>query len=155
MDIYITKKNTTDDAFTLAPLDSLPHMHIVTCPVIVKTDANGNLYIATSEDQNAIPNLIKLKKVLLKQQFKEDPDKPRLLDDIIWIKPSPIMYYKKEKIMVPFNKMITGMPLKLQLSCKTMNMYSLDKPYNSYNMYFTVDYVMVDDKFDWNIIGIS
>ena len=155
MDIFITKKVSTDDAFQLAPLDSLPHLHIITSPVIVKTDANNNLYIASSEDMNIIPNLIKLKKVLLKQQYKEDSDKPKLLDDIIWVKVSPIMYYKKDKILVPFNKMLTGVPIKLQLSCKTMNMYSLEKPYNAYNLYFTVDYVIVDENFDWNIIGVS
>lgn len=152
MDIYITKKASTDDGFTLAPLDSLPHMHIITSDVVVKKDANANLYIATSEDQNCIPNLIKLKKVLLKQQFKEDPDKPKLLDDVIWIKPSPIMFYKKGATLVPFNKMVTGLPIKLQISCKTSNMYAIEKPYNSYNMYWTVDYVIVDDQFDWNIL---
>lgn len=155
MEIYITKKISTDDGFNLVPHDTLQHLHIITGQVIVNSDANGNLYIATSEDANIIPNLIKLKKVLLKQQFKDDPEKPRLADDIVWLKCSPIMFYKKDKIHIPFNKMLTGVPIKLQLSCKTINMYSFDKPYNSYNMYWTVDYVIVDENFDWKTIGVS
>ena len=151
MELYSTKKISSVDEFGLAPVDTLPSMHIITPEVIVKVDANDNMYIAECPgDPSCILNLVKIKKLLCKQEFsKTDEEKTKLMDDIIWIKVSPCMLYKQGSSLIPVNRMLLNKPIKLQLSCKNSYMYTLGKPYNVHNMFWSVDYVMVDEKFDW------
>jgi hypothetical protein len=151
MELYTTKKLTIDDEFTLPPVQSLPYVHVITPLVDIKTDINGNLYIASSEDPNCIANLVKLKKIILKQEFAAASEKVKLTDDVIWVKPSPIMQYKNSNNRVFFNKMLTNMPVKLHICCKKQNMISYEKPYSSVNMFWTIDTVTVDDTFDFNV----
>lgn len=150
MEIYTTKKISTVDEFGLAPLNTLPCMHVVTPEIIIRVDANENLYIAESTenpDITCIPNLLKIKKLLCKQKYGKEC---KLIDDIIWVKPSPGMLYKKGDMFVTLNKMVLNKPVKLQLSCKQSYMYSIDKPYNLHNMFWIIDYIIVDDSFDFS-----
>lgn len=154
MELYITKKMAVDDEFVLPSVNTLPYLHVITPLVEVKNDTNGNLYISSSEDPNAIANLVKLKRILLKQEFgKKEGDKVKLTDEVLWLRTSPVMQYKNSTSRVFFNKMITGMPIKLQLSCKQVNMHTYDKPYSSVNLFWTVDTVIVDDAFDFNLLS--
>jgi hypothetical protein len=150
MELYTTKKLTIDDELTIPTVSSLPYIHVITPLVDIKSDINGNLYIASSEDPNCIANLVKLKKILLKQEFANEP-KIKMTDDVIWVKPSPMMLYKNATNKVYFSKMLTGMPLKLHITCKKQNMIAYDKPYSSVNMIWTIDTVTVDDSFDFSI----
>lgn len=163
MELYVTKKVDTGEDFSLTPLETLPYMHIVTPPVVIKRDASGGYYIADSVQEDgstssAVNNLIKLKKLISKQGFKKDAAdetdvKYKLADDIVWVKPSPIMYYKKENILVPCNKLIVNYPVQIQISCKSENIYAVTKPYNVYNMFWTIDYVIVDKTFNIDILA--
>jgi hypothetical protein len=160
MELYVTKKVDNAEDFSLSPLDTLPHMHIITPLVIIKRDPNGNFYISDvpseTNTNNSVSHLIKIKKLICKQGFKkepEDPEKYKLSDDVVWVKGSPIMYYKCENTLVPCNRLILNQPIQLQISCKSTNIYSVPKPYNIYNMFFTIDYVMVDKTFKWELLA--
>lgn len=162
MNLYITKKVDSTDDFTLVPLDTLPHMHIVTPIIIIKRDASGSFYISevpgVQGDTNIITNLIKLKRIICKQGFKKNiedisTEKYKISDDIIWVKNSPIMYYKSETTLIPCNRIILNYPVQLQISCKSDNIYSVSKPYNVYNMFWTIDYVLVDKNFKWDMLS--
>ena len=71
MELYITKKLTDISEFSIDTIkdNELPYMHILTPIVELKNDINNNLYIASSEDPNFINNLVKIKKLIIKQQF--------------------------------------------------------------------------------------
>lgn len=164
MELYVTKKVDTGEDFSLAPLETLPYMHIITPQVVIKRDASGSYYVADFVQEGGNPtgtvnNLIKLKKLISKQGFKKDASedasdaKYKLADDIVWVKASPIMYYKRENILVPCNKLVVNYPVQLQVSCKSENIYSVSKPYNVYNMFWTVDYVLVDKNFNFDILA--
>jgi len=158
MELYITKKVESGDDFNIAPLDTLPHMHIITPQVIIRRDIGGNFYISDipGGESSIVSHLIKLKKLICKQAFKKDPEdseKYKLADDIVWVKNSPIMYYKCENTYVPCNRIILNYPVQLQISCKAINIYSVGKPYNSYNMVWTIDYVIVDKTFKWEVLS--
>jgi hypothetical protein len=160
MELYVTKKVDSGDDFSLAPLDTLPHMHIVTPPVTIKRDASGNWYIADGADANVVSHLMKLKKIICKQGFKKPEteegssnEKYKISDDIVWVKPSPTMFYKKDNLMVPCNKVLLNFPVQLQISCKTENIYHVGKPYNVYNMFWTIDYILVDKNFNWDVLA--
>ena len=160
MEIYCTKKVENVDGFQFDVPDTLPYIHIITPEVIIRCDHNDNFYIADCpSDPNFIPNIIKFKKVMAKNSSnqKEDKEKPKLQDDIIWIKPSPIMIYKKAGTNehVKFNKVLLNHPMSLQLSYKQSNYTYLPKPYNTYNIFMTCDIVKVADDFDWNVLGFS
>jgi hypothetical protein len=153
MELYTTKKLYKIDDFCLAPHNTLPSMHIITPEIILQTDINDNIYIAECpSDPSCISNLLKIKKLLCKQEFnKTDEDKSKMMDDIIWVKPSQSMQYKQGSNIVTLNKMLLNRPVKLQLSCKTsVCMYNISKPYNVHNMFWIIDYVIVDAEFDWN-----
>ena len=128
-------------------------MYIITPLLELKNDINNNLYIAGSEDQNFINNLVKIKKLIIKQKFS-DKEKIKLTDDITWLKPSPTLQYKSESNSqsIYLNKVLTGLPVKLLLSCNHHNIVTYDMPYNSYNLYWTIDTIIVDDNFDLNIL---
>jgi hypothetical protein len=142
MEIYITKKMTPDDELTFPALDTLPHVHIVTTPVTILSDGCGNYYIA--EEATMISKLLKFKKAIVKQ---------KLTDDIIWVKPSPIMQYKNNKHKVYCSKMIIGVPVKVQLSCRQSNVITYEKPYQTANLVWTIDAVFVDDNFDFQVLA--
>lgn len=150
MELYTTKKLTSVDEFCLAPLDTLPSLHIITPEVLVGVDANDNMYITDCpSDPACIPNLVKIKKLLIKQHFKTEG---KLMDEVVWIRPSPTLVYKCGANIVGLNKVLLNKPIKLQLSCKSGYMYSMGKPYNVNNMFWQVDYVHVDETFDWNSV---
>jgi hypothetical protein len=161
MELYVTKKVDNGDDFSLAPLDTLPHMHIITPPVSIRRDASGNYYIAEGADTNVVTHLMKLKRLICKQGFKKEAtaedektlEKHKLADDIVWVKPSPTMYYKKEGLLIPCNKLLLNFPVQFQISCKSENIYSMGKPYNVYNMFWTIDYVLVDKNFNWDVLA--
>ena len=163
MELYVTKKVDTGEDFALAPLETLPYMHIITPQVVIKRDASGSYYIADyvqegSVSTGTVTNLIKLKKLISKQGFKKETTeeasdtKYKLADDIVWVKASPIMYYKKDSLMIPCNKVVINYPVQLQISCRSENIYSVSKPYNVYNMYWTIDYMIVDNTFNIDIL---
>jgi len=161
MELYVTKKLDNGDDFSMAGLDTLPHMHIVTPLVIIKRDPNGNFYVVdvpneANTNSNIVSHLMKLKKIICKQGFKKDPEdneKYKIGDDVVWVKSSPIMYYKCENMLVPCNKLVLNQPVQLQISCKSLNIYSVSKPYNIYNMAFTIDYIFVDKTFKWELLS--
>ena len=156
MELYVTKKVDSGDDFSIAPLETLPHMHIITPLVIIRRDASGNYYLTDTGDSTSVNHLIKLKKLICKQVFKkptDSDDKYKISDDLVWVKPSPTMYYKKDTIYVACNKVLLNTPVQLQISCKSENVYSVGKPYNVYNMFWVIDYVMVDKDFKWEILG--
>ena len=148
MELYTTKKISSVDEFGLASglHETLPCIHVITPEVIVRVDANDNLYIADSPDATCIPNLIKIKKLLCKQVGEESK---KVMDDIIWVKTSPSMLYKKGSSQIPINKMLLNCPVKLQISCRNNFIYNVGKPYNVANMFWVIDYVIVDESFDW------
>ena len=149
----MTKKIDASDEFNLPPHDTLPSIHVITPLVTIKNDNNGNLFIASSEDANCINSLVKLKKLLLKQNEQIDTSiKFKLTDDLICVRPSPLMMYTNNKTRVFCNKMITDVPFKLQLSCKKHNMITYDKPYSSVNLTWVIDAVYVSDTFDFSIV---
>jgi hypothetical protein len=153
MELYTTKKLTLDDDFSIPTISSLPYIHVITPLVDIKNDINGNLYIASSEDPNCIANLVKLKKIILKQEFESAENKKiKLTDDVIWIKPSAMMMYKNSTNKIYLNRILTGIPVKIHITCKKYNMISYDKPYNSVNMVWSVDTITVDDAFDFNLL---
>ena len=157
MDIYVTKKVENADDFAFDIPDGLPYMHVLTPPVIVKCDHNDNFFIAECpSDPNFITGLIKIKKVITKHMIKQedipDKDKYKLRDDILWIKQSPMMIYKNSKNGYGTLKMVLNTPLSLQLSFKAANFSGIPKPYNLYNMFWTIDYVNVPDDFNWNML---
>jgi hypothetical protein len=157
MEIYSTKKlANAEDLFFDIP-ETLPYLHIITPEVIVKCDNNGRFYIADCpSDKNFITNLIKLKKVICKNSFKPidatDKDKYKLQDEILWVKQSPIMIYKDSKHTCGTTKMTLNHPISLQLSYTFNNFYGIPKPYNIYNMFWTIDYVTVSDDFKWDAL---
>ena len=160
MEVYCTKKVENVEGFQFDVPDSLPFIHIITPEVIVKCDHNDNFYIADCpSDPNFIPNIIKFKKVMAKNSYKEitKEDKAKLQDDVIWIKPSPIMIYKKQGATaseyMKFNRMLLNHPLSLQLSYTQGNFQYLPKPYNTYNIFMVCDVVKVPDDFNWNILA--
>jgi hypothetical protein len=159
MELYVTKKVDDGADFALAALDTLPHMHIITPQVIIKRDANGNFYLSdipSETNSNSITHLIKIKKLICKQGFKKDDndnEKYKLADDVVWVRNSPTMYYKCENMLVPCNRLILNEPVQLQISCKALNIYSVSKPYNIYNMTFTIDYIFVDKNFKWELLS--
>lgn len=143
MDLYCTKKLSSIDELCLGSIDTLPFLHIITPEVFIKIQ-NDNFYIADCPGDSAcIPNLIKLKKLLAKQHSKET----KLMDDIIWIKPSPCMLYKKGENTLSYNKILLNTPVKLQLSIKNTYIQDIPKPYNLSNMFWSIDYIIVDDNF--------
>lgn len=159
--MYITKKVENSEDFSLSQSDTLPYIHIITPLVVIKRDSSGNYYISDVSDENNITSnyvspLIKIKKLICKQGFKKDSDdneKYKIGDDVVWVKSSPIMYYKCENTLVPCNRLILNEPVQLQISCKSMNISSLSKPYNIYNMIFIIDYVIVDKNFKWEMLA--
>lgn len=161
MELYVTKKVVDSDDLVFLSSDTLPYMHVVTQQVVIKRDASGNYYITDHQGAETTPScshLMKIKKLLCKQGFKKDTaegdaGKYKLADDILWVKASPIMFYKKENILVPCNKIVLNYPVMLQLSCKSDNVYSMGKPYNVYNMFWTIDYVLVDENFNLEMLG--
>lgn len=164
MELYVTKKVENGDDFSFLSSDTLPYMHVVTQQVIIKRDASGNYYITDVQGSeqttstNSCSYLMKIKKLICKQGFKKEnaegePNKYKLADDIIWVKASPIMFYKRDDLLVPCNKLILNYPITLQLSCKVENVYSMGKPYNVYNMFWTIDYVNVDASFNIDMLG--
>ncbi len=163
MELYVTKKVENGDDFTFLSSETLPYMHVVTQQIVIKRDASGNYYITdlpteNTGGSNCCSHLMKIKKLLCKQGFKKDSAegdaaKYKLADDILWVKASPIMFYKKDNILVPCNKIILNYPVTLQLSCKADNVYSMGKPYNVYNMFWTIDYVLVDENFNLDMLG--
>ncbi len=163
MEVYCTKKVENVEGFQFDVPDSLPFIHIITPEVIIRCDHNDNFYIADCpSDPNFIPNIIKFKKVMAKNSChsKDDKDKEKekekakLQDDIIWIKPSPIMIYKKQTTNehVKFNKVLLNHPMALQLSYTQSNYSFLPKPYNTYNIFMTCDVVKVPDDFNWSVL---
>ena len=149
MDIYVTKKVDSGDDFSLAPLNTLPHVHLVITSVLIKRDMMGNYYLSDFQEPNIVNNLIKLKKIILKKQ----DSKTKSLDDIIWVKPSPKMIYKKNNVCINCPKLVIDFPVQLQISCNTEDVYFIDKPHCAYNICWTVDYIIVDEKFDLSILG--
>jgi len=155
MDIYITKKVDSSEDFSLMAVDTLPTMHIITPPVLLRRAGNGNLFISDVEGGtspgNVVQHVSKLKKIVCKQFVKNDAElsKYKLADEVVWVHPSPIMCYKKDNMVVSCSKLLLNVPLQLQLSCKPDNVYVLPKPYNVYNMTWTIEYIMVDKSFDW------
>lgn len=146
MELYITKKMTVDDDFVFPSCSSLPFMHVVTPPVEIKSDAFGGLYIATcSEDPHLITKLVKLKKIAIGKQQK-------LADDIIWVKPSPLLLYKNNATKVYCTKVLLGFPMKLQLSCKQSSITTYEKPYSTSNFVWTIDTIIVPDEFDFGTL---
>ncbi len=162
MDVYCTKKIEGAEGFTFDVPDTLPYIHIITPEVVVRCDHNDNFYIADCpSDPSFISNLIKFKKVIAKSSLKHaledktfiEKEKVKQQDDVIWIKPSPIMIYKKPNEHVKFNKMLLNHPLSLQLSYQFSNFNYLAKPYNMYNVCFTCDVVNVKEDFNWSILS--
>lgn len=145
MELYCTKKLSSIDELSLGTVETLPFLHITTPEVLIKIQ-NDNFYIADSPgDASCIPNLIKLKKVLAKQHSKE----AKLMDEIIWVKPSPSMLYKKGDNVISYNKILLNTPVKLQLSIKNSYMQDIPKPYNLCNMFWSIDYIIVNDSFSF------
>lgn len=158
MEVYCTKKVENVEDFQFDVPDTLPFIHIITPEVIVKCDHNDNFYIADCpSDPNFIPNIVKFKKVMAKNSYKDisKEDKAKLQDEILWIKPSPVMIYKKQNKneYIKFNKMLLNHPFSLQLSYTQSNFHYLPKPYNTYNIIMLCDFVKVQDDFDWSILA--
>lgn len=148
MEIYVTKKVESGEDFTMSTSKTLPYVHIIVSQVIIKRDNLGNYYLSEAQD-NTISNLIKLKKLIAKKQdLKHKPT-----DDVIWIKPSPRMTYSKNNVLIIYPKLVLDYPVQVQLSCKSDDIIIMDKPYNSYNICWTVDNITVDEKFDLNILA--
>lgn len=157
MEIYVTKKVENADDFAFDIPQTIPYMHVVTPEVIIKCDHNDNFYIAECPgDPNYLANLIKIKKVICKSILKHKDvdlrDKYRLQDDVIWIKQSPIMMYKNNKNTYGTVKILLNHPVSLELSFKNENFYGFAKPYNLYNMHFTINYIHVPDDFNWAML---
>lgn len=145
MELYCTKKLSSLEELDLGSIDTLPFMHMITPEVLIKIQ-NDNFYIADCPgDATCIPNLIKLKKLLAKQHSKDI----KLMDDIIWVKPSPCMLYKKGASTMSYNKILLNTPVKLQLSIKKTYIQDIPKPYNLSNMFWSIDYIIVDDSFNF------
>ena len=51
-----------------------------------------------------------------------------------------------------FNKVLTGLPMKLQLVCNSNNITVYDTPYSSYNLHWTIDTIILNNDFDLNIL---
>ena len=158
MQLYITKKWGENDKFEPASV-YLPYMHICTPEVVISKDViTGAFYVSASKDESFIGAMIKLKRVLCRHEHKkieQKDDKFALTDDIIYLRPSPILYYKSgdDKIVLPCNRLLLDMPVKLQLSVDGKNIMNYPKPYSSYNLVFTIDYVTVLDDFNWNVLS--
>lgn len=145
MELYCTKKLSSLDELCLGSVDTLPFLHIITPEVLIKVQ-NDSFYIADCPtDNTCVPNLIKLKKLLAKQHSKET----KLMDDIIWIKPSSSMLYKKGDHTLSYNKILLNTPVRLQLSIKNTYIQDIPKPYNLSNMFWVIDYIIVDDQFSF------
>jgi hypothetical protein len=158
MDIYVTKKVENAEDFAFDTPHDMPYMHVLTPPVIIKCDHNDNFFIAECpSDPNFMSGLIKIKKVITKSMLKQEDipekEKYKLRDDILWVKQSPMMIYKNKKTGYGTLKMLLNTPLSLQLSFKADNFSGIPKPYNLYNMYWTIDYVHVADDFNWSILA--
>jgi hypothetical protein len=148
MEIYVTKKVESGEDFAMSTSKTLPYVHIIVSHVVIKRDVAGNYYLSEAKE-NTISNLIKIKRLIGKQQdLKNKPT-----DDVIWIKPSPRMTYSKDNLLIMYPKLILDYPVQVQLSCKSDDIITIDKPYNSYNIYWTVDNITVDDRFDINILA--
>jgi len=157
MELYITKRFESSDKFSPAH-PTLPYMHIMTPEVVVAKDViTSSFYIASTNDVNLIGNLVKLKRVIAKHDFVpvDTNDKFSLTDDIIYIKPSPMMYYKNVDgtALVPCNRLVLDIPVKLQLSCDKRMITTYPKPYSSCNLYFQIDYVIVQNDFDFRVLN--
>lgn len=159
MEIYCTKKVENVEGFQFDVPDTLPYIHIITPEVVIRCDHNDNFYIADCpSDPTFIPNIIKFKKVMAKNSSSvSKEDKAKLQDEIIWIKPSPIMVYKKTGTSehAKFNKVLLNHPMSLQLSYTQGNYTYLPKPYNTYNIYMTCDIVKVAEDFNWGNLGFT
>ena len=172
MEVYCTKKIESADGFAFDVPETLPYIHIITPEVVVKCDLQNNFYISDCpSDPSFITNIIKLKKIIGKSFVKKNIDKVagrrfiqkssedvekdvfKPQNDVIWIKPSPTMVYKKNNEHAFVNKMLTDHPISLQLSCSSSAFDYIDKPYNLYNVVFTCDYVRVPQDFDWRILS--
>lgn len=157
MELYSTKKVANAEDLSFDVPTTLPYLHIITPEVIVKCDYNDNFYIAECpSDPNFITHLIKIKKIVCKSALKHmnmtDKDKTyKLQDEILWLKQSPIMIYKNEKHTCPTTKMILNHPMSLQLSFSLNNFYGIHQPYNLYNMFWTIDYVTLQNDFNWSV----
>lgn len=156
MEIYITKKLERLDNFV--PVNkNMPYMHFITGGnVEISLDLSTRcFYISKSDNDNFFGTVIKLKKLICKNITRDKHKDTLLTDDIIWVKSSPIMYYmnKNGDIKVPCNKVPLDMPVNLQLSCNAENLHYYEKPYNSCNICFQIDYVIMPDDFDWSIFN--
>jgi hypothetical protein len=155
MEIYCTKKAENVDDFVFDIPEGLPYLHIKTPEVIIKCYVNGCYYIADCPtDASFLTNFIKCKKVIAKKaacKGEKEGDKLKLQDDVIWLKPSPIMIYQKRTVdeSVKSTKLILNHPVALQLSFSQEDVYYMGKPYNTFNISFTCDKVTVQDDFPW------
>ncbi len=155
MELYTTKKLDATEGLQVTSINSnLPYMHIVAPDVILKKDVSGNIYIADcTTDPNCIANLIKLKKILCKQEFArrglvEDKDnKTKLMDEMIWVLPATEVQYKTETSgqYVIINNLLLNHPVKLHMSCNSNQFYNIGKPYNIYNMAWIISVVVLSD----------
>lgn len=163
MEVYCTKKVENAEDLHLDIPTSLPYLHIVTPEVIVRNDHNGNFYISECpSDVTFISNFVKFKKIIAKKAIKHvmetspldtvEKDKLKLQDDVIWIKPSANLIYKKPNEHVKLPKMLLHHPIILQLTFSASSLTHIIKPYNTYNIYFSCDCVSVQDSFDWNLL---
>lgn len=163
MEVYCTKKVENAEDLHLDIPSSLPYLHIMTPEVIVRSDHNGSFYIAECpSDASFIPNFVKFKKIIAKNAVKHvmetsaldtvEKDKLKLQDDVIWIKPASHMMYKKRNEHVKLPKILLHHPVILQLTFSASSLTHIIKPYNTYNIHFSIDLVTVPETFDWNML---
>jgi hypothetical protein len=152
MELYVTKKVDSIEDFTFVTTSEarLPLLHLVSPSVEICKEANGRYFVTSQED---LSHFIKLKRLICKNITNKDQEKTKLADDVVWVKPSPMMYYKNENVLVPCNRIILNHPVQLQLSCKSDDIYRLPKPYHIHNMVWTIDYVIVNKDFPWEALN--
>lgn len=148
----MTKKVDSSEDFSFVSTTDvvLPLLHVVTPVVEIHRDAGGGYFIVDTTE-GELANLIKLKRLVCKSVGSEE--KIKLADDVLWVKSSPIMYYKKGDVLVPCTRMLLNHPVRLQLSCKSDHIYRIPKPYNVTNMFWTIDVVLVDKDFPWETLS--
>lgn len=165
----MTKKLENPEDLSFGSLrETLPSIHILTQNVIINKSPCGNYYLTGSvsadNESNSLGHLMKLKKIIAKQMFeskqvlesKSNENKLKMTDDVIWVKPSPLLYYQREGMMIPCNRVLLDYPVKLQLSLSQWkNVYSLGKPYQSCNLFWTIDFCIVDKDFDIELLNIA
>lgn len=152
MELYVTKKADSSDDFSFvsSPDAVLPLLHVVTPVVEIHKDAAGGYFIVETTE-GELSNMIKLKRLVCKSVGNEE--KTKMADDILWVKPSPVMYYKKDQVLVPCTRMLLNHSVRLQVSCKSDHIYRMPKPYNVTNMFWTIDVVLVDKDFPWEALS--